>query len=133
MNAFAIAHDIPDCDHAIQVLSAAGIEASAEGSRVGGYVLFATDPNRAQSVVSQSHRFRTGDLHLLFLQHPRAAARQLHPDDIRRYHEWRLGLRTRDGMIEQQLSTNDQTPDNGPRRTHLHVTACAPNPSHPST
>jgi hypothetical protein len=108
MNAFAIAHDVPDCDYAIQVLSAAGIEASAEGSRVGGYLLFATDLNRAQNIVSQSHRFRTGDLRLLFLQHPQAAARPLHPDDFRRYHEWRLGLRARDGMTEQQLSTNDR-------------------------
>ncbi len=107
MNAFAIADDVPDHDYAIEVLSAAGIEASAEGSRFWGYVMFATDPNRAQSIVSQSHRFRTGDLHLFLLQYPRAHTRQFHPEDVRRFHEWRLGLRTR-GRISEQLSPNDR-------------------------
>jgi hypothetical protein len=106
MNVFAIADDIPDSDYTIEVLSAAGVDASAEGSRVWGYMMFATDPNRAQSVLSQSHRFRTGDLHLFFLQHPRSITREFHPDDIRGFHEWRLSLRTRDGIAAQQSFPN---------------------------
>jgi hypothetical protein len=116
MNYFAIADDGPDLDYALEVLSAAGIEASADGSRIGGYMIYATDPNRAQSVISQSHRFRTGDLHVFFLQHPRVNTRQLHDDDLRRYHEWRLGLRTQGRMVEHLLAPDDRDPRPGPRR-----------------
>jgi hypothetical protein len=101
---FAIAPDIPDLALAREVLAAAGVEMTAEGSRTRGCSLCVDDPDRARNAISCSHRFRTGDLRLFLLQYPRLLSQPMHPDDVRGFWEWRRSLTARDRIIEAPLS-----------------------------
>ena len=105
---FAMAQDIPDLDLAREVLATAGVELTAEGSRIHGYSLCVDDPDRARSAISSSHRFRTGDLRLFLLQYPLCLSQRMHPDDVRGFWEWRRGLAARDHIVEAPLSPVDR-------------------------
>lgn len=105
---FAIAQDTPDRALAGEVLAAAGVEMTAEGSRTRGYSLCVNDPDRARNAISCSHRFRTGDLRLFLLQYPLCLSQRMHPDDVRGFWEWRRSLAARDHIVEAPLSPVDR-------------------------
>ncbi len=93
---FGIADDKSDLSYAIDVLQQAGIECGAEGSRIWAYTLLSADPHRAQQVISASHRYRTGDLHVFLVERPfDYLSGDMDPAEVQRFFAWRDGLRAR--------------------------------------
>ena len=92
LHRIGLADDTEDIHYVHTLMTGAGIKSGGgEGSRVWGYTILVDVSEReaARALIVQSHRFRTGDLHVFMLEHPGPSNRKWHKDDLSAMLEWR--------------------------------------------
>jgi len=97
-----LADDTGDFHYVHDLLQQAGVKsATGEGSRVWGYTIIveASELQPARDLIFQSHRYRTGDLHVFMLEHCGPINRKWEEEDVKRMLDWRGSLRSREDLV----------------------------------